>query len=103
MLDTLNRLRQTIEKNHSLKDEELPPLLELLTRLESEAKNIESENIEKVQHAIAATEAACSDDGNDDEGPLETLQNAIREIEAAHPKTAETLGRIGNILGRMGI
>ena len=101
MLDTLNRLRQTIEKNHSIKAEERQPLLELLTQLESEAKDIESEHTEKVQQAIAATEATCSDD--DDEGPLETLQNAIQEIEAYHPKTAETLGRIGNILGRMGI
>lgn len=100
MLDTLNRLRQTLKKNHSIKAEELPPLLDLLTQLESEAKDLENENTEKVKQAIAATEAACSDD---DEGPLETLQNAIQEIEASHPKAAETLARIGNILGRMGI
>ncbi|MFK5924391.1 MAG: DUF4404 family protein [Verrucomicrobiota bacterium] len=102
MLDTLTRLRQRIENTDSINQDDLGTLLGLVGQLENEATELETENTEQVRQAIAATEAACNH-SKDDEGPIESLQNAIQEIEASHPKTAETLARIGNILGRMGI
>jgi len=101
MRDTLTRLRQRIENNNSLNQEDQQTLLGLIGDLESDASELEQHPAsEQVRQAI---DTADGDDGDDDAGPLKSLQNAIREVEASHPRTAETLSRIGNILGRMGI
>lgn len=101
MQETISRLRQRIERANSLSQEEQNTLLELIEQLESEAAELDAENTAPLRQAIAATEGSCSEDKN--ENMLESLQTAMQEIEASHPKTAETLARIGNILGRMGI
>ena len=101
MQDTLTRLKQRIKNNDELIQGDQDTLLKLIEELEAEAQELEAESSEKIRRAIDATEAACNTEK--DEGPLESLQSAMQEIEASHPKTAETLARIGNILGRMGI
>lgn len=93
MRETLTRLRQRIENTDSLEQDDLNTLLKLIGELEAEAGDLEQHPAsEQVRKAIDASP-----------GPLESLQTAIQEVEASHPKAAETLARIGNILGRMGI
>lgn len=106
MRETLTRLRQRIESNDSLNQDDQQTLLDLIGELESEAGDLEQHPAsERVRKAIEAAGAADKEtvDDDDDVGLLETFQHSIQEIEAAHPRAAETLARIGNILGRMGI
>lgn len=104
MRDTLTRLRQRIESNDSLNQDDQQTLLGLIGELESEAGDLEQHPAsERVRQAIDAADSASSEDDDESPGPLESLQNVIQEVEAAHPRAAETLARIGNILGRMGI
>jgi hypothetical protein len=104
MRDTLKRLRQRIENNDALNQDDQQTLLGLIGELESDADELQQHPAcERVLQAIDAADSAPSEDSDDDSGPLESLQNAIREVEASHPRVAETLARIGNILGRMGI
>lgn len=104
MRETLTRLRQRIETNDSLTQDDQRTLLELITELEGESDELEQHPAsEQVRQAIEAADSDQSDDDDDTPGPLQALQNAIQEVEASHPRAAETLARIGNILGRMGI
>ena len=104
MRETLTRLRQRIESNDSLNQDDQQTLLGLIGKLESEAGDLEQHPAsDRVRQAIDAADSASSEGDDKNSGPLESLQNAIQEVEAAHPRAAETLARIGNILGRMGI
>lgn len=109
MRDTLTRLKQRIESNDSLNQDDQQTLLSLIGELESEADDLQQHPASgKVCEAIDAAGAAGaaskeSGDDDDDVGLLETLQLSIQEIEASHPRAADTLARMGNILGRMGI
>ncbi len=112
MRDTLTRLKQRIESNDSLNQDDQQTLLSLIGELESEADDLQQHPASgKVCEAIeaagaaGAAGAASKESGVDDDdvGLLETLQLSIQEIEAAHPRAADTLARMGNILGRMGI
>lgn len=104
MRETLTRLRQRIESNDSLNSDDLQTLLGLIGELESEAGELEQHPAsEQVRQAIEIADRDPGEGDDSDPGPLESLQNAIREVEASHPRAADTLARIGNILGRMGI
>ncbi|NOX99624.1 MAG: DUF4404 family protein [Verrucomicrobia bacterium] len=106
MRDTLTRLKQRIESNDSLNQDDQQTLLSLIEELESEADDLQQHPASgKVCEVIDAAGAANKESGTDDDdvGLLESLQLSIQEIEAAHPRAADTLARMGNILGRMGI
>jgi len=106
MRETLTRLRQRIENSDSLDQNDQHTLLGLIGELETEASELEQHPAsEKIRQAIGAAESVGKEVEDDDEGTglVESLQDTIQGIEASHPRTAETLARIGNILGRMGI
>lgn len=104
MRDTLTRLRQRIENNDSLTPDDQGTLLGLISQLETEAGELEQHPASaKVCQAIDATDGNSGADSDSAPGVLESLQEAIQEVEASHPRAAETLARIGDILGRMGI
>lgn len=104
MRETLTRLKQRIETNGSLNQDDQQTLLDLIGKLESEADELgQHPASERVRQAIDTADKSPTEDSDENPGPLAALQNAIQEVEAAHPRAAETLARIGNILGRMGI
>jgi len=104
MRDTLTRLRQRIENNESLNQSDQSSLLGLISQLETQASELEQHPASaKVCQAIDATNGDAGGESDATPSALESLQEAIQEVEAAHPRAAETLARIGNILGRMGI
>lgn len=104
MRDTLTRLRQRIENNDSLTLDDQETMIGLITQLEAEAGELEQHPAsEKVCQAINSANGDMEEDSDSTPGALEALQEAIQEVEASHPRAAETLARIGDILGRMGI
>lgn len=104
MRETITRLRQRIETTSSINQEDQNSLLKLIGDLETEAGELEQHPAsEQVRKAIDGADGPVNETSDDSSGPLESLQSAIREVEAAHPQAAEILARIGNILGRMGI
>ncbi len=111
MKPSLQRLRDRIESNASLSGEERETMLGLLADLEKETDSLgDHPDAEKIREAVTLADTATAGEAEastaekeDEESPLEALQNAILELEASHPKTANMLSRIGQVLANMGI
>ena len=106
MHKTIKHLRNNIENNNTLSREDRQNLLELVKTLEAEAEELDQHpESDQIRQAIEHVGSAGKEleEGDDHKGLMQSLHDSIQAIEASHPRAAEALGRIGNILGRMGI
>ncbi|HUF63395.1 MAG TPA: hypothetical protein VMN36_15070 [Verrucomicrobiales bacterium] len=96
--DTLERLRRRIEDSPNLEEENRARILELIRELEAEIEEVaEEEHQERIRSAFDLADAAAHEgaqpERNDDlfHKTLESLEEAVRELEITHPKTAKVL------------
>lgn len=110
--DTINRIRNRIENSASISEGAKDELVELIEKLESEIGEMpEDAPGEGLRSALGLTELSAHESSRSDhdrestlkEQTFGALRTSIQELEAAHPRLAETLARISNILSRMGI
>ena len=112
MKETLKRIQNRIESSKSMSEEAKEEILGLLADLESEIEEMsQGEAEEAVRSALGLTEISAHESARSDKDRVSTLkeqtfgalQTAITELEASHPRMAEAIARISNILSRMGI
>jgi hypothetical protein len=96
--ETIERLRRRIEESPNLDAENRARILELVRDLEEEmGAEAEGEHAERIRSAFDLADAAAhegmSPERNDDlfHKAVEALEEALRELEITHPKTARVL------------
>lgn len=98
MDSSIERLTERINNQPHLSDEEKQELLGLLAKVVEEV-DVEApdEKIRPVRNSVEMTA------GIEEQSIPEQLEESLLELEASYPQTAGALGRIAQILARMGI
>ncbi len=96
--ETLERLRRRIEDSPSLEEENRSKILELIRELEAEMEDAtEEEHERRIRSAFDLAEAAAHEgtrpERNEDlfHQTIKALEEAVRELEITHPRTAKVL------------
>jgi hypothetical protein len=110
--DTIRRIQRRIESAQSISPQARDEILGLIEELKQEAGELPRDTpADRVQSALSLAEISAHESSRADrdrESPLKeqafgALQTSIQELEASHPRIAEMIARIANVLSRMGI
>ncbi len=100
MRSSIETLSNQIKNQPNLSDAEKQELLSLIAEIESEAGPVDE--AEDDQHPVKVAVRQATADLKK-ESFSEQLEASLLKLEASYPKTAAAMGRIGNVLARMGI
>lgn len=100
MRSLIDTLSNQIKNQPKLSETEKQELLSLIAEIESEVDQADDDDDD--QHPVSvAVRQACAD--LEEESFSEQLEGSLFKLGAGYPKTAAAMGRIGNVLARMGI
>ncbi|MFV1994769.1 MAG: DUF4404 family protein [Verrucomicrobiales bacterium] len=95
-----------------MSDEAREEVLGLIGELSSELESLPKDaDAGRIRSALSLTEASALEServDRDPDSPLReqtfgALGTAVQELEASHPRVAQAIGRISDVLSRMGI
>ena len=100
MRSSIDTLSNQIKNQPNLSESEKEELLSLVAEIESEAGAVDGGD--GAEHPVTVAVRQASAD-LEQESFSEQLEASLLKLEASYPKTAAAMGRIGNVLARMGI
>ena len=109
--DTLQRLKNRLQQAATLDEETRSQILGLVQQLEAEtgALAADAPGAERVQSALGLADAAAQVTTRSEPNSglaakaISALDDAVLDLEAAHPDAARLVGQISYALSRMGI
>jgi len=100
MRSSIETLSNQIKNQPNLSDAEKQELLLLIAEIETETEAVDDGDVG--EHPVTVAVRQASEDLKK-ESFSEQLEASLLKLEASYPKTAAAMGRIGNVLARMGI
>ena len=100
MRSSIETLSNQIKNQPNLSETEKQELLSLIAEIESEAGPADDGADDEHPVKVAVRQASAD---LEQESFSEQLEASLLKLEASYPKTAAAMGRIGNVLARMGI
>jgi len=101
MRSSIEALANQIKNQPNLSEVEKQELLSLIAEIESETGAGDSDEVDDEHPVKVAVRQASAD--LEEESFSEQLESSLLKLEASYPKTAAAMGRLGNVLARMGI
>lgn len=109
MRNTLAKIEEKIHKVTSITEENRAELLTLLTALKKEVEELSETESEGAESITGFTQISAHEATREEKNQqllqlsLEGLASSVREFETSHPKLAETVNSICQVLSNMGI
>ena len=110
MIDsTLSKIEEKIRNVNSITDENRIELLHLLGTLKKEIKELSKTETESAESITGFTQVSTHEATRREKNQqllqlsLDGLASSVREFETSHPKLAETVNSICQVLSNMGI
>ncbi len=100
MRSSIDTLSNQIKNQPNLSEAEKLELLSLIAEIESETGPVDEGDDDEHPVKVAVRQASTD---LEQESFSEQLEASLLKLEASYPKTAAAMGRIGNVLARMGI
>jgi len=107
--DTIDKLEAELAEANALQPERRAELLELLASLRVEANELAASDGERARSIATFTEASAHEatrktrDQELFDLSLKGLSRSVEELKSSHPRLAQVVGRLCNVLSNLGI
>jgi Domain of unknown function (DUF4404) len=107
--ETINQIRNKIEKSDSIKKENKQELLRLVSILQTEIEELAATDSEHAESILGMTHASAHEATRKEKKPdlyklsLDGLSESVRGFENSHPKLVEIVNSIATAFSNLGI
>ncbi len=107
--DTIDKLEAELAEANALQPERRAELLELLASLRDEVNELAASDGERARSIATFTEASAHEatrktrDQELFDLSLKGLSRSVEELKSSHPRLAQVVGRLCNVLSNLGI